>query len=221
MRRLIALAALLATPAEAAERHWPIGSVERVRVEAPVAVRIVTGAGTGVRATGERAMLDTLDIRADGNTLTIRAPRAAALAGEVVVATPRVDTIALYAPATLRVDTMRGDTVAVSVAGAGAITVGRVDADSLAATLVGEGTITAAGHATTVRLTGNGPGTIDTARIAADRVTVQAQGDVIVRTAARSTAQVTAGPDAQVAVDGQPQCTIRAAKPANVRCGTR
>lgn len=221
MRRLIALAALLSTPAHAAERRWPVGSVERIRIETPVAVHIVTGGGNGVRATAaDRATLDALDLRVDGATLTIRGPRGGtALPGvEMIVNTPRLDTLALFAPATVTLDTLRSASATVSVAGAGTVTIARVDADRFAATLVGEGTITAAGRTGEARLAGNGPGTIDAAALAADRAVVQAAGDLIVRAAARTTAQVTAGPDAQVTITGHPQCTIRAAKPANVRC---
>ncbi len=185
-------------------------------------MRITTGAGTGVRATGPgRAALDTLDVRVDGNTLTIRAPRASAPIGHVTIFTPRVESIALFVPATVTLDALRGSRASASVAGTGTITIARVDADSFAATLVGDGTISAAGRAAEVRVTGNGPGTIDVAGVASDRIAVQAMGDIIVRAAARTAAQVTAGPDAQVSIAGRPQCTIRAAKPANVVCGAR
>lgn len=219
MRGLIALVALLATPAQAAERRWPVGSIERIRVEAPVTIRVVTGGGNGVRGTAaDRATLDALDLRVDGPTLTIRAPRGSAAPAEIVVATPRLDTIALFAPATVLVDTLRGTRATVSVSGAGSVTVARVDAERFNATLVGEGAITAAGRATEARVAGNGPGTIDTAALSTERTTVQAAGELIVRAGARSTAQITAGPDAQVTMTGHPQCTIRAAAPANVRC---
>ena len=219
MRGLIALVALLATPAQAAERRWPVGSIERIRVEAPVTIRVVTGGGNGVRGTAaDRATLDALDLRVDGPTLTIRAPRGSTAPAEIVVATPRLDTIALFAPATVLVDTLRGTRATVSVSGAGSVTVARVDAERFDATLVGEGAITAAGRATEARVAGNGPGTIDTAALSTERTTVQAAGELIVRAGARSTARITAGPDAQVTMTGHPQCTIRAATPANVRC---
>lgn len=219
MRGLIALVALLATPAGAAERRWPVGSIERLRVEAPVTLRVVTGGGNGVRGTAAaRATLDALDLRVDGTTLTIRAPRGFSATAEIVVATPRLDTIALYAPATVSIDALRGTRATVSIAGAGSVSVAHVDAERFDATLVGEGTITASGRTTEARLAGNGPGTIDATTLLAERTTVQAAGDLIVRAAARSTARITAGPDAQVTITGHPQCAVHAATPANVRC---
>lgn len=219
MRGLIALAALLAPPAQAAERRWPIGSIERLRVEAPITVRVVTGGGNGVRgAAADRATLDALELRVDGNTLTIRAPRGSTNSAELVVATPRLDTVALFAAATVRVDALRGARVTVSTAGAGDIAIGRLEAERFDATLVGEGAITAAGRTVEARLAGNGPGTIDAAALVSERTMVQAAGDLIIRAAARSIAQVSAGPDAQVTIAGHPQCTVRAARPANVHC---
>nr|WP_246346632.1 DUF2807 domain-containing protein [Sphingomonas endophytica] len=216
---MIALVALLATPAGAAERRWPVGSIERLRVEAPVSLRVVTGGGNGVRGTAAaRATLDALDLRVDGTTLTIRAPRGFSETAEIIVTTPRLDTVALFAPATVSVDALRGTRATVSIAGAGSVSVARVDAERFDATLVGEGTITASGRTTEARLAGNGPGTIDAATLLAERTTVQAAGDLIVRAAARSTARITAGPDAQVTISGHPQCAVRAATPANVRC---
>ncbi len=219
MRGLIALAALLAAPAQAAERRWPVGSIERLRIEAPVTVRVVTGGGNGVRGSAaDRATLDALDLRVDGTTLTIRAPRGVLPAAALVVATPRLDTVAVFAPATVRIDALRGARVTVSTAGAGDVAIGRVDAERFDVTLVGEGTITAAGRAVEARLAGNGPGTIDAAALASERTMVQAAGDLIVHAAARGTAQISAGPDAQVTISGHPQCSVRAARPATVRC---
>ncbi|WP_294213594.1 DUF2807 domain-containing protein [uncultured Sphingomonas sp.] len=220
MRGLIAVLALVAAPADAAERRWPVGSVERVRVEAPVAVRIVTGGGTGVRATAaDRAALDAIDVRVDGATLTIRSARA--VAGEVVVMTPRVEAVAVTSATTVAVDALRGSRVMASVVGAGTLSVGRVEADALSVSLVGEGEIVAGGSAREARVTGQGPGTIDLARVATDRLVVQAAGDLIVRAAARDTVQVTAGPDVQVMVAGRARCTVRAPSTAVVRCGVR
>lgn len=219
MRRLIVLAALLATPAQAAERRWPVGSIERLRIEAPVTVRVVTGGSNGVRGTAaDRAVLDALDLRVDGPTLTIRAPRGSTANADILVATPRLDTVALFAAATVRVDALRGARVTVSTAGAGDIAIGRIEAERFDATLVGEGVITAAGRTVEARLAGNGPGTIDATALVSERTMVQAAGDLIVHAAARSTAQISAGPDAQVTITGHPQCTVRAARPANVRC---
>ncbi|PZQ62018.1 MAG: hypothetical protein DI544_05335 [Sphingomonas taxi] len=220
MRPLILSVLLLAAPTDAAERRWPIGSVERLRIDAPMAVQVTTGAGTGMRAsTPDPAALDALDVRVDGGTLTVRVRSGAPLLGMITIATPRLESVAVFAPAAVSVDAMRGDRVTLSVAGAGSLHVARIEADTLTATLVGEGTITAAGRARDVRLAGNGPGTLDAGDLSADQLTVQAAGDLIVRAAARYAAQVSAGKDAQVRVRGRPRCTVRAPVATAVRCG--
>lgn len=90
-RLIVALTLGEATPADAAAtRDWPTGNIERVRVEAPIAVRVVTGAGTGVRATGpDQAGIAGLEVATSGDTLTLRARRGMALPGTMTIATPR------------------------------------------------------------------------------------------------------------------------------------
>lgn len=234
MRALIPVALIgvapIATPlpAAAAERHWSVGSVERVRVEAPATVRIVVGAGTGVRAAADKALVDALEVTASGGTLVIRLPHAAARrdaipAGgvTVTVATPRLSGVAVYAAATVTASAVRADRVMLANAGSGTLAIERIDAPELVATLAGEGSITLAGKAGTAKLVANGPGTLEARALAVDRLAVQANGDSVVHAAARFEAQVTAGQAAQVDVAGQARCTVRATQGASVRCAGR
>lgn len=223
MRRLIvALTLGVAAPADAATRDWSIGSIERLRIEAPITVRVVTDGGTGVRATGpDAAAIAALTVTANGDTLTVRARGGATLPGTVTIVAPRLASVAVYATAAVSVEAIAGARVSLSLAGDGTLTVARLDAGALAVTLVGGGRITAAGRGGEVRMIANGPGTIDATALRADQLTVLANGDSIVHAAARYTATVTAGRDSQVTVAGHPRCTLRAARPAGVRCGER
>ncbi|MEH3100404.1 GIN domain-containing protein [Sphingomonas adhaesiva] len=229
MRRLIApaLPALLLLPAsvQAAERTWAIGSVERLRVEAPVEVRVVTGGGNGVTARGDDAKaLATLDVTASGGTLVVRRPGGRLAAPDtthmvVTVRTPRIEGAALYAAATVTIDGMKGDRVTLSVTGGGALAVERIAATDLVATLAGDGAMTLAGRSADTRLIANGSGTIDAAALVADRLDVQALDTVRVTAAARDSARVNAIGDAAVVVSGRPACTVRTTGPAQVSCG--
>lgn len=228
MRRLIALALplLLPAPAQAAERVWAIGSVERLRVEAPVEVRVVTGGGNGVSARGDDAKaLATLDVTVSGGTLVVRRPGARLAAPDtthmvVTVRTPRLEGAALYAAATVTVDAMKGDRVALSVTGGGQLAVARVAATELVATLAGDGAMALAGRSADTRLVANGDGTIDAAALIADRLDIQALDRVQVTAAARDGARINAIGDAAVTVSGRPACSVRRSGAARVSCGT-
>lgn len=227
MRRAAALLLLLAAlPAHAAERAWSIGSVERLRVEAPVEVRVVTGGGNGVTAAGEdRAALARLDITASAGTLVIRRAGGRLAAPDttpivVTVRTPRLEGVALYAAAPVTVAAMKGERVALSVTGGGTLSVTGIAATTLIATLAGEGTMTLAGRSGDARLIANGTGTIDAGALAADRLDVQALDTVTVTAAARSGARINAVGDAAVTVTGRAPCAVRKTRDATVTCGT-
>ncbi|WP_375251025.1 GIN domain-containing protein [Sphingomonas sp.] len=216
---------LIAAPAVAAERVWSIGSIERVRVEAPVEVRIVTGAGNGVRATAsDAATLARLTVVANGDTLLIRQPRGAAPAtaddrATVTVSTPRLAAVALYSAATVAVDAMRGDRIDLSVTEGGTLTIEQIDSPMLAATLVGDGAMTLAGRAGDVRLIANGHGVLHAAGLAVDRLAVQALDTAEVTATARFAASVNATGTSLVTVTSPSPCTVRRSGDAQVTCG--
>lgn len=224
MRRLILVAAALlaSAPAPAAERRWPVATVERLRVETPATVRVVVaapgGASTGVAASAaDPTVLDTLKVEANGGTLVLRGGAASAGAVVTVVA-PRLTGVAVYAPAAVAIASLRGERVELSAA-AGSIDVAAIDAARLSATLAGDATITLAGRSPDATLIGNGTGTIDARGLATQRLTVRGAGDSIVRAAASQLATVVAIQGAQVSVAGRPRCDVRAVAPASVTCG--
>lgn len=225
VRRLILAAAPLAlgaAPATAAERRWPVATVERLRVETPATVRVVIaapgGAGTGVSASAaDPAALDTLRVEASGGTLVLRGGAASAGAVVTVVA-PRLIGVAVYAASRVTIAAMRGERVELSAA-AGSIDVASVDAARLTATLAGDATVTLAGRAPDATLIANGTGTIDARALATQRLTVRGAGDSIARAAASQAATVVAIQGAQVSIAGRARCEVRAVLPAAVTCG--
>ncbi|MBB3693649.1 GIN domain-containing protein [Sphingomonas sp. BK580] len=224
MRRLtpaVALLALAAAPATAAERRWSVATVERLRVETPATVRVVVaapgGAGTGVAASAtDPASLDALKVEASGGTLVLRGGSASAGAIVTVVA-PRLAWVAVYAGSRVTIAAMRGERVDLSAA-AGSIDAAAIDAARVSATLAGDATITLTGRAPDATLIANGSGTIDARALATQRLTARGAGDSIVRAAASQTATVVAIQNAQVSVAGRPRCDVRAVAPATVTC---
>lgn len=227
MRIVAALLSIaLSAPAQAADRAWSIGSVERLRVEAPVAVRVVTGAGNGVTAQGDDARaLAALDITASAGTLVVRRAGGRRAAPDmthivVTVRTPRLEGAALYAAAAVSIAGMAGERVQLSVTGGGTLAVERIAATALVATLAGDGAMTLAGRSGDARLVANGTGTMDAGALLADRLDVQALDKVRVVAAARDTARVNAIGEAVVTVNSRAPCTVRTLGAATVTCGT-
>ncbi|KKI20095.1 head GIN domain-containing protein [Sphingomonas sp. Ag1] len=225
----LALPLLLAPlPALAAERVFSVGSFERVRVDGPFEVRIEAGASPGATASGERQLIERIAVAVNGGTLSVRLGtggwgetfRADNAAPPVIVLrTPRLNSLAVSAGANVTVNRMAGQRVELSLAGSGRVEAARVDADQLAASLVGAGTITAGGQANRTRLITDGPGTIDASGLLTKDLTVLLTGPGETRARARYTASVTNTGLGKVTVAGDATCTVRSAGGGPVSCG--
>ncbi len=227
MLRILTLALIVvATPALADERSWMISGFERIRVEGPFAVRVTTGPGASpkARASGDARALDRVTVRVDGRTLIITrningqgATRASEGAPAIEVSVPVLRAAYVNGAATLDVNAMTGARIDLAVSGPGAIRVTRIDGDRLAATLIGNGSLTLAGKALQARFQSNGAGTIDASRLVAGALTVSAQGPGEGRYAARNTADISASGQGAISVVGNPACTVLGTAP--VVCG--
>jgi len=187
--------------------------------------------GTSPRASVEAdaALLDRITVTQQGETLAVRVGGggagehggAARASGPAVVtlSTTVLRSVAVSTGARVRVSRMRGQQVALSVTGTGAIDVAAVDADQLQATVVGTGTMTLAGRAGRARLLTNGPGTIDAGALVANDLTVRLDGPGETRARARYTAQVVDTGLGHVEVTGEAKCTVVAPAGGPVECG--
>lgn len=229
-RSLLAFALVtVAFPAVAADRSYSVGSFERVRVEGPFEVRIVTGASPGARASGDNAIIDQLDIAVNGTTLVVRLgsrgwgerPSNATIVPTVVtLSTPRLIAASVLAGGRVTVGTMKAQRVDLSITGAGTLDVPRVDTDQLISTVVGTGAITVGGRASRARLQTNGPGTTDASTLVTNDLIVRVEGAGETRASARYTAQVTSTGLGKVTVLGTAKCTVTALAGGPVSCGT-
>lgn len=228
MRYLLFAPLLAASPAFAAERTFPTGSFERVRVEGPFRVSIASGS-PGARASADQGTLDRLSIEVNGGTLTVRlggagwAERpglAKATVPVITLSTPRLSSVAISAGAEVAVDALAGARADLTITGPGSLAVARADADQLVAKVIGTGTLAIAGRVRSARLSLNGSGAIAAPGLTADAATVRLEGPGEIALAARFTAQVTSSGLGRVTVTGNPKCTVAASAGGPVSCGT-
>lgn len=229
MRLLLTLALLvLAWPATAAERTYTIGSFDRVHVSGPFEVRLEVGGSPRASATGDRTLLDQVEIEVNGGTLTVsmgvngwgERGAASSAAPVVTLSTPRLERATVNGGGRLTIDDMEGQALTLMVTGSGSIEATGLDARQLDATVIGTGALHLAGEAAKARLTSNGPATIEAAGLAVDDLTVRTDGAGEAHVAARYTADVNAVGVGRVIVEGTPACTVRPAQGhAPVVCG--
>src|SRR3954470_16856837 len=123
---LLAFAAL-AAPAFAADRHYAVEDYDRVTVEGPYVVHLVTGRASAAIAHGTPVALDRMSLDVQDQVLRIRrnanawngnAPAAGTVTIEL--ATRSLRAARLAGPARLDAEGVRGQDVAFSIEGSGA-----------------------------------------------------------------------------------------------------
>ncbi len=230
MRWLVLLLLLLPAATPAAQRSFAVGSFERVRIDGPFEVHIVTGGSPGARVEGDQALVDQLDIAVSGDTLIVRAGangwgerpfNAPTRVPVVTLTTPRLTNAIVVAGARVSIGRMIGQRVEVSLAGAGSLDVAAVETDQLNATMIGAGALTIGGRAQRSRLLLTGAGSIDAPGLTTNDLIVRVEGNGELRTTARYTAQVTSTGLGKVTVLGQAKCTVRANAGGPVVCGVK
>jgi hypothetical protein len=224
---LAAVAFLAAAPAEAAERRFTVSGFEKVQVEGPFQVTVVTGKGSGAIATGSPQALDQISIVVEGRTLRIRPNRSAwgapPKAGEgglkVALSTHELTAATLAGSGTLAIDKARGMRLDVALSGSGRITIGQVDADRLNLQMLGAGALVLSGRAKSLRATVTGQGALDAAGLLADDAEIAADSTGNITLGVRRAAKVASSGAGDVTISGTPACTLSGSGAGRVRCG--
>jgi hypothetical protein len=225
----LALLALAAVPASAAERNYSITDFDRVQVDGPYRVTLTAGRSSSARAEGSTEALDHVAIDVQGGTLRIRRNRSAwggypaEGVGPVTVALTTRDlrNAAVVGSGSLDIDRAKGVRVDLTVSGSGRLTVADVDADTLVVGLLGGGRIALAGRARQLRAVVQGSGDLDARGLVAEDAQIGSETAGNVAVTAAKTAKVTATGPGDVDILGSPTCTVQAKGSGQVRCGGR
>ena len=226
----LALLALAAAPATAAERTYSVTDFDRVEIDGPYRVTLTTGRSSAARAEGSTEALDRVSVDVQGGTLRVRRNRSSwggypgeGGSGPVTVALTTRDlrNAAVVGSGTLDIDRARGLRVLLSVSGSGRLSVGSVEADSLVVGLLGGGRITLAGRAKQLRATLQGSGDLAAAGLSADDAQIGSDTAGNVTVAVTKTAKVTATGPGDVEIIGSPSCTVEAKGSGQVLCGAQ
>lgn len=222
MLALLGLAAPLAA-AQAAERRYSVTDFDRIQIDGPWRVTLVTGKPPSAVAIGGNDGIDRLSLDVEGRTLRIRrnARSGFAPAGpiEIRVSTHGLRSAAVNGPGILSIDRTRGLRLDLALSGSGQIGVDKVEADNLVLGLLGSGKIKLAGRAKTLRGTIQGTGDLAAETLSADDATLNADTAGRIALAVKRTAKITAAGQGEVEILGSPSCTVKALGSASVKCG--
>jgi hypothetical protein len=218
------ITALTAFPALAADRNYSVTSFDRIRLDGPYKVQLVTGVAPFARASGSQQALDGVAIDVQGRTLIVRANRSSwgGYPGkqpgpvEISVGTHDLSAAYLNGPGGLSIDKIRGLSFELSIQGSGAVNVAKVDVDQLKVGISGAGSTTLAGRSPKMTAIVRGTSLFDASALIAKDIVVGAEGPAIVKVHASSSAKIDTIGTGTIEVSGSPACTVKATGSATV-----
>ena len=233
MRAMMRIHILLATasiatgaavPAGAADRNFGVSGFDRVRVDGPYKVRLITGVAPFAIASGSAAALDSVAIDVQGRTLIVRTNRSAwgGYPGEatgpvaITIGTHDLGGAWLNGAGSLAIDKVRGLSFDLSVQGSGAASIGLAAVDQLKVSIAGTGSASVAGAAPKLTAIVRGVSSLDASALNVKDAIIGAQGPATVRATVTNSAKVDAKGPAVVDLAGSPACTVTAAGSATV-----
>jgi hypothetical protein len=220
MRTLLSFAALaltLSTSAGAATRNFGITSFEKIRVEGPFKVRLITGVAPFASASGSSAAIDRVAMEMRGNTLVVRSnasswggyPNQDAGPVEINLGTHDLSSAWLSGSGALAIDRVKGLSFDLSVQGSGSAAIGRTNVDQLNVAVVGTGSATLAGQAARLTAVVRGISSLDASSLATKDATIGVEGTASVAANITNSVKVDGSGPATVKLTGGPACTLR------------
>ncbi|RST29626.1 hypothetical protein HMF7854_01375 [Sphingomonas ginkgonis] len=228
MRRLLPLVVLAATlaaaPAAAAVRSFTVTGFDRVRIDGPYRVSLVTGVSPFARASGNSAALDGVTVEVQGTTLYVR-PNPSAYGGypgeyrgpvEISVGTHDLGQLWINGSGSADVQRVGGLKFNLSVQGSGSASIAAADVDQLVVGIAGTASARMGGKARSANIYVRGTSSFDGRGLATTDSRVVAEGPATVALQVVNSAKVNALGASVVSLSGHPACELHVEGSATV-----
>ena len=222
-------AALATTPSLAAERGYSVIGFDKIKVEGPFTVIVVTGRSGSARASGSSAALERIAVSVQSGTLVIKPYKSGwgGWPGEepgpvtVRVTTPNLVSAALTGSGQLRINKVRGSRLGLFLAGSGQLNVDAVTIDRLTLVQSGSSQMTVSGTSLLADVSMSGSGSLRTDALSVGDLKLVARSSGSAVIAARRSAKVDASGSGSITVTGNPACSGTNVGAGSVVCGAR
>lgn len=225
MIRLVAAALVVATPALAAERNFPVGGFDKLALAGSPDVSVVTGRSVAVNASGDAEALDRLDVYVADGTLHIEHKRSMWNWSwrdhervHFTVSVPMLHAVDVAGSGDVTVDRVRAPAFAGNISGSGSLTLAALEADRVAFNVAGSGTVSAAGRCGegAAKIAGSGDLKLGGLRCTTFSGSVAGSGNI--DAFATQTATLATMGSGDIRVAGGARCTTSTAGSGKVRC---
>ena len=219
-----ALLLLSAAPALAADRSFPVGGFDKIRLSGSTDVEVSTGKQVSVRATGDQVDLDRLDISVSGGELVIAEKRGNWSMGwnsnsaKVFVTVPGLVAASLPGSGNLRIDRVKGPAFDGLLNGSGDLILADMASDVVRFTLKGSGDISSAGTCGSATLELHGSGNISAGNLRCRTVSATLKGSGDISAFATKSADLVLQGSGDIALRGGAVCTKTARGSGDISC---
>jgi len=210
-----------------AQRDFPVaGAFDKIALSGSPDVVVTVGGAASVRAEGDSAMLDRLEIVNENGQLRIGLRDSSGhwfswgshRGLTIHVTMPALAAASVTGSGEMRIDRVQGPAFAGAVTGSGDMSIANLTADQASFTLTGSGDITAAGTARQTTASLNGSGDLRLAQLQAEAATVALAGSGDIGIRATQTATVELRGSGDITIAGPARCTISKSGSGDVRC---
>lgn len=208
-------------------RNFAVGAFDKISLTGSPNVVVTVGGAPAVRAEGDSALIEKLDIRVENGTLRIgykkgnwsfgwRKDRAPVT---IHVSAPSLTGAEVAGSGDMKIDKVEGGDFAGEIAGSGEIELASLRARNASFAIAGSGGVTAAGTAETADFEIAGSGDVRAGGLQVKRAKVSIAGSGNVEARAMETADIAIMGSGDVVITGGAKCSVSKAGSGDVRCG--
>jgi hypothetical protein len=207
-----------------AKRDFQVGPFDKVSLAGSHNVIVTVGAAPSVRAEGDSAVLDRLDIRVEDGELRIGTRSGISISfksgksATIYVTVPSLAAASVAGSGDLKIDRVEGERFAAAIAGSGDIHIAALKVANAAFEVGGSGDIRAAGSAQNADISIAGSGDLGLEGLETRRAKVAVAGSGDVRVRAMETADISIVGSGDVILSGPAKCTISKMGSGQARC---
>lgn len=206
------------------QRNFEVGEFRSVTLFGPHDVNVTVGGAPSVRAEGDSAALDGLDIRVEDGILRIGTQRNWSWRGPggrvtIHVTVPALEGASVTGSGDLNIDRAEGERFSASVTGSGDLEIGALRVRQADFSIAGSGGIDVDGSAeeTEISIAGSGDADLAGFETRRARVRIMGSGDISLRATESVSGSVMGSGD--VTVRGGASCSVSRMGSGSVNCG--
>ena len=240
MRMSIAAALIAASAASAAcsherggdpgpvvSRNFPVSGFDKVEAAGPFDVTIHTGAAPTVQARGNQELIDRLEVVVEDGELRIKTKNKNGWFGwhhnrgkaTIAITVPALHGATLAGAGGITIDKVQGDRFEGQLAGAGDLRIDSLDVQQLKLGLAGAGSaVVRSGKAASADYEIAGSGDVDTSAVPLQDLKISIAGAGSVKAQATGTADVSIMGSGDVGITGGAKCSVSKMGAGDVRC---